>query len=182
MLLTVACGTDSTGNVIIETKGQPHIIAEGFLEATVDTDVWPGEVSSIDFDAAGVKETVTVTAKRSVTISEGDSDIEETMIIKIHSNEGEILMEQDYSGSNVEITLDEWGADLPEERWVSSSGNVEIIELSDFYLQVRFNAIMRLKKDLDEGNTDGDILFIEDGKFNKALELSGGPDEERVTF
>lgn len=174
----VSCGTESTSDISFGQNGEPPIITEGLLQATVDTEPWPGEITDVDFSTDGLREIASVTAKRTDLISGAD----EVMIITILSDEGTILMEDEYSGSNIEIVLDEWGADLPDERWKSSSGNVEIVELSEFAIQVRFNAVMRLKKDLDQGVTDGEVLFIEDGRFNKSLRQNDVPPEERLTY
>lgn len=180
-LLFFSCGTDSTSDISFGPGGQQAIIPSGLLEATVDTEVWPGEITSVEFTADGAREIVTVSASRSDVESIGGDD-EEVMVIRIFSEEGSLLMEGDYSGENIEITLDEADANLPDERWKSSSGTVQIVELSEFNLQVRFNAAMRLKKDLDQGITDGDLIFIEDGRFNESLRETETPTEERVTL
>lgn len=182
LFLISSCGTESTGDVSFGPGGEPGIIEKDKLEATVDTESWRGELTSVEFSTDGSRETVTVVAERTFTPEKSIGQAGENIVISISSNDGELLMEQEYSGSNIEITYKEEGANLPDELWVSSSGTANIVELSDFNIQVRFNAALRLQKDLDEGNTSGDILFIEDGKFNKSLDDRGDVPVERVVI
>ena len=179
VLILISCDSNNPETIIGgNDNGEPEIIDDGTIEAMVDGELWQGEITSHSFSIEGQQETITINAHRTNAPGVQEDDPVDKIVLKILSDEGELLYEREYSNPLFEVTLEEPVADLPDELWVSSSGTANVVEITDDKIQVKFNAVMRRHADLEQGITSGEMIFIEDGKLNESLSLDVDPGEE----